>query len=301
MKKRAVIKKKIFHAPPDGIEQYKRIHCVNPNLNAGNRSLSPFVQIIVNTSFSVLLGIWLGIVFAFGLIYWLVGLLWSPVLFTSGMPLDPGMENLLAHVYFSFVAATSIGFGDIVPIGLARILAVIEGAAGLLIFGCMITKLVSNRQEQLVEEIHQITFENRIGRLQTNLHMVLSELQLVSSECKEGDIARKHLISKIESAAMVLSGELRAIHDLLHRPQQNPADAVLVVLLANLVACLSELKYIVDTSDLTSRMSESSMLTEILLTIHSLSNDICADCVAHEYTDELKIWLDLVQEQSSSL
>ena len=76
------------------------------------------------------------------------------------------------------LSATSIGFGDVVPVGPARVIAVAEALAGLLIFGAIVSKLVSRRQEQLIEEIHRVSFENRLGRLRTNLHLALSELRL---------------------------------------------------------------------------------------------------------------------------
>ena len=64
-------------------------------------------------------------------------------------------QGFVTAIYFSFVTALSIGYGDVVPLGLFRIVAIVEGAAGLLIFGCVISKLVSRRQEELTEEIHQ--------------------------------------------------------------------------------------------------------------------------------------------------
>jgi hypothetical protein len=60
-----------------------------------------------------------------------------------------------------------------------RILAVTEGAIGLLIFGCLISKLVSRRQEALVEETHRIAFEDRLDRVRTNLHLVLNDLDTI--------------------------------------------------------------------------------------------------------------------------
>lgn len=266
------------------------------NLKSSNYNYISFVERIVHTSFNTLLGIWLGVVILFGAIYWMFGLLWYPILVQNNVPLEPIISNLWAHIYFSFVTATSIGFGDIVPIGLARFFAIVEGAAGLLIFGGVITKLVSTRHEQLIEEIHLLTFENRIERVQTNLHIVLSELQLLSNECKNSDIPQDRLQSRIESATMVLIGELRAIHDLLYRPQLEPEESVLEALLANLVACLSELKGLIDKLD--DGVDSSSYLKEILSMIRILSNEICADCVPREYDKKLKLWMNRVQEQA---
>src|SRR5205085_7136222 len=130
-------------------------------------------------------------------------------------PVAPTLEGLGTALYFSVVTATSVGFGDVAPLGPARILAAAESAAGLLLLGCVISKLVSRRQEQLVEEIHGLAFENHLGRVRTNLHLVLSELQTLSGACTEAAVSRERLLPRVESTAMVFAGDLRAIHDLL--------------------------------------------------------------------------------------
>jgi hypothetical protein len=205
----------------------------------------------------------------------------------------------VGNIYFSFVTATSIGFGDLLPLGPARVLAVVEGTAGLLLFGSVVTKLVSNRQKQAIEEIHLQTFESRRGRVQTNLHMVLSELQFVSTEFENHGMSQDRLLSRVESAAMVLTGEIKTIHDLLYCPQQIPEEAVFKTILANLVSCLSELKVLVD--ELQNEAGVSPMLNGVLSTIRSLSIEICSDCVPQEHAEELRLLMNRVQEQAKSL
>ena len=50
--------------------------------------------------------------------------------------------------------------------------AVAEAITGLLIFGAVVAKFVSHRQDELMSEIHRVTFEERLDRIETNLHMV---------------------------------------------------------------------------------------------------------------------------------
>src|SRR5438094_520667 len=86
-----------------------------------------------------------------------------PAAAIAGRDVDADARGLLTALYFSFVTATSVGYGDVVPLGFARALAIAEAATGLLLFGCLISKLISTRQEQLIEEIHRTTFEDRLG------------------------------------------------------------------------------------------------------------------------------------------
>src|SRR5262249_15067901 len=144
-------------------------------------------------------------------------------------------------LYFSFVTATSVGFGDVVPVGLARVLAVTESAVTLIIFGCLVSKFVSRRQELLIEEIHRITFEERLGRVRTNLDPVGTELAAVARACSEGRAPRERLMPRIESTVMVYVGELRTVHDLLYRPQDPLDEQVLEGILASVATAFREL------------------------------------------------------------
>ena len=44
----------------------------------------------------------------------------------------------MTALYFSFVTATSVGYGDVVPMGVIRIVAIAEAITGLLIFGSFV-------------------------------------------------------------------------------------------------------------------------------------------------------------------
>ena len=78
-----------------------------------------------------------------GVLYWLVSYVPGQGLREMDLRLlGHGGAELLEALYFSFVTGLSIGFGDIVPVGALRALAVIQGGACLLVFGAIISKLV---------------------------------------------------------------------------------------------------------------------------------------------------------------
>src|SRR6202043_3180782 len=109
-------------------------------------------------------------------------------------------------LYFSFVTATSVGYGDVVPVGVARGIAVAEAVAALLIFGAVVAKFVSRRQDELVREIHRVTFEERLDRVQTNLHLVISELQSIAALCCRPEPRLDQMGSRYESAVLIFAG-----------------------------------------------------------------------------------------------
>ena len=268
-------------------------------MSRGLPGRSRVLHLIQNTSFSLLRGVWLTMVLLWGVIFWIIGLLHEPCLMVGGAPVPSDAGGLGTAAYFSFVTATSVGFGDVVAVGVGRVLAVIEGVAGLLLFGVMVSKLVSHRQEQLITEIHRSTFEQRLGRVRINLHMVLGEFQQLSAECDRATCDPSRMLPRLESTLMVFIGELRTVHELLYKPRQNPEEEVLEALLASLSAVLAEIKEV--KSKLPPEAGTSSLLKKSLGIIRDISATICGECVPTEYAPELKTWMDRIQSISNRL
>jgi len=250
-------------------------------------------------SFRALLGAWLAINLVCGLLYWLISFAPGHGLREQGQPLAHGASALFEAIYFSFVTGLSIGFGDIVPVGAVRVLAVVQGGACLLVFGAIISKLVSGRQEELTEEIHRIAFEDRLGRVRTNLHLVVSEIQDVAALCDEACSTRPGMQTRIESAAAIFAGELRAVHDLLYRPQTVPDEDVLESILAHVEGGMREFTNLL--GGLTSEMRAAPALVTNVRVLAGLANEICGECVPRQYAPHLTVWMDRIQAHAGGL
>lgn len=252
------------------------------------------IDALGNRSIGQLLLLWFWMIVGCGLVYWAAGAWPGHGLRVGTDPVGATWEGLATAVYFSFVTALSIGYGDVTPMGPMRILAIVEGAAALLIFGIVISKLVSRRQEELTEEIHRITFEDRLGRVRTNLHLVLSELQAIAGMRTEASVRPERVLTRVESAATVFAGELQTIHDLLYRPQQTPDEQVLESILANLCAGLRELSDLL--RGLADAPQRSATLQANLRSMAVRANEICGECVPRAYAPALRGWMDRIQE-----
>jgi hypothetical protein len=248
------------------------------------------VELIDRQPTSRLFLLWIALALAFGLTYWAAGLLHHSGLYENGKRLDGSLRGLADAIYFSFITVTSVGYGDILPHGFARVTAIVEAIAGLLIFGAVISKFVSRRQDQVVEEIHRITFDERLDRIQTNLHMVLSELQWVAMMFAEGRVPMERINARLESTALVFSAELRTIHYLLYRPQQAPEETVLAGILAGLSSALNTFEECLHATP--NGHSRSPVLDHAVKDLSHLAGDICATCVPTVYAPTLTVWMD---------
>lgn len=243
--------------------------------------------------------IWLALILVCAVVYWLSGFAGHPVLTEAGRTVAPDWGGLWTAIYFSFVTATSVGYGDVLPVGAARVLAVAEAAGGLMIFGLLVAKFVSHRQDILVRQIHGVTFEERLDRLQTNLHLVVSELLAIGAAFDDGAHATPRIAWRLESTTLVFVGELRAIHHLLYAPPDAPDEPVLAAILANLSSALNIMREVL--LELPSSIGRSPTLEDALKTVSSLAQEICADCVPQVYAPELKSWMDRVQQTALTI
>ncbi len=254
------------------------------------------VDLFERRSTADLVLLWFGTIAACAVIYWLLTLLGLAFLREGDQEVRADVPGFFTALYFSFVTATSVGFGDVVPVGAARAVAIAEAVVGLLMFGAVVSKLVSRRQEEVVHEIHRIAFEDRLDRVQTDLHLVLAELQSIAQSCNSRDAVEEQIRARADSASGICLAELRTIHDLLYRPQVVPEEAELEGILASLSIVLGELRDL-----LRCLSSRSPYLTRNLQAIAALANEICADCVPRRSAPNLREWMDAIQSVAREL
>src|SRR6266852_1804952 len=259
-----------------------------------------FIDALADRSVGSLFRLWIEIVAVFAVVYWLLDWFTPPALLSGGGPLAADAGGFLSALYFSAVTATSVGYGDIVPTGPARAFAIVESAAGLILFGCVVSKFVSRRQEQLIGEIHRIAFEDRLGRVRTDRDLVRTEVQATARMCEGHEMPPRAAAARAESTAMVFVGELRAVHDLLYRPQDTPDEAVLEAILAGLASVFREFNELL-TCVQAQRAERPPALAASLKTMSRLAREICGDCVPREFAPALRSWMDQIQRMAGEL
>jgi hypothetical protein len=262
-------------------------------------SAAAAIDSLANRSVGALFWLWAEIVLVCAVAYWLLTMTGAGTLAAGGVPISPGIRGLAAAVYFSAVTATSVGYGDIVPMAAARVLAIGESIAGLILFGCVVSKFVSHRQEELIGEIHHIAFEDRLGRVRTNLHLVRTEIQATARLCEGREVAPPDAMARVESAAMIFVGELHAVHDLLYRGQRVD-EAMLEAILAGLASVLREFTDLL-ACVAAQRAERTEPLRVSLRTMARLAREICGDCVPREFAPALRTWMDQIQRMAAQL
>lgn len=128
--------------------------------------------------------LWLGLVIAFALAY--LGLhTWSPSNAPSPIEGSTTLRHFANSMYFSIITATTTGYGDILPQGFSKFLAGLQAVLSFFVFGVFISKLVSNRQEIALEQVHKLTFEDVFHNIREGLYIIRKDfdhLMVVAEE-----------------------------------------------------------------------------------------------------------------------
>lgn len=95
------------------------------------------------------------------------------------------IEVVLSSLYFSGVTLTTLGYGDISPIGFGRAVAVLLSMSGLTIIAILIAKISSERQSSLLLLLHTSDVERRMSDFVSQIEAYNQEL---SSSFKDNEI-----------------------------------------------------------------------------------------------------------------
>lgn len=127
--------------------------------------------------------VWIIMIIFYGFIYFYLS--------SSNHHLWNSLEGNLIYsiwdaLYFSFVTATTTGFGDIVPIGLFKAISISEVVTGLLLLAIVTSKFVSIKQDQIMKELYDLSINEKISRLRSSLFLYKQHLNRLSINAQEG-------------------------------------------------------------------------------------------------------------------
>ena len=136
---------------------------------------------------------WIGNVAIFSVAYYALSYAGSQIIYNS-QPLTTTINGLGNSIYFSFITALTLGYGNIAPLGASKALSIIEAIGSITLIGAFISKLVSLKQEEIIQEIQELSFEEATNRALSELYLIRSE----ASDLKEKATHKKFDIKEYE-------------------------------------------------------------------------------------------------------
>lgn len=167
--------------------------------------------------------IWTSIIVVFGFVYYFFT---DSISFLFYAPHNQTVGRVLDSIYFSFITATSTGYGDILPFGFFKIISIFEVIFGLMLLAFVTSKLISIKQDVILSEIYEISFNEKINRLRSSLLVFRQNLGRVINKVEENSL-RKRELNDIYVYASSFEDALNEIDSLVGTSSQHYFKKVL--------------------------------------------------------------------------
>ncbi|MFE7064153.1 potassium channel family protein [Sutcliffiella sp. NPDC057660] len=110
------------------------------NVFASDSRSMPYVS---KETLLLLLLIYFTLLISFGLLYTVLHIEGIPVLVENGIELTGNYFTIFTHsVYFSAVTILTVGYGDVTPIGIGRVIAMAEALIGFVMPAAFVVRVV---------------------------------------------------------------------------------------------------------------------------------------------------------------
>ncbi len=87
--------------------------------------------------------------------------------------------------YFSVITATTLGYGDLIPLGFSKVLAAGEATLGFFVLAVFISKLVSQKQETAIYHVHTLAFQNAFFTTREGFFILRRDCDLIAANAVE--------------------------------------------------------------------------------------------------------------------
>jgi potassium channel LctB len=198
--------------------------------------------------------LWTSVVAGFGFVYRFLS---NDINYLFYVHQGQPVHDIIDSVYFSFITATSTGFGDIIPFGYFKIIAIVEVIFGLVLLAFVTSKLVSIKQNVILNEVYEISFHEKINRVRSSLLLFRQNVGRVIDRIEDKSI-RSREVSDLYTFISSLEDTLNEISMLMKRQGKthftkilDPLDAELIFhSITHSLEKLAELIHILNNSGL---------------------------------------------------
>jgi len=157
------------------------------------------------------IGVWLVSVVFFGIVFFALTFTNHPIT-SNNEPLTRDVIGFGNSMYFSFVTALTIGYNDLVPVGLSKLFVVIEAIISIAILGILIAKIVAVKQEEIMQEVEELSFEESTNSAISELYIFRNDIKTIQENAK----ASKKIINELKNFEQSISMFKLALQNIDH-------------------------------------------------------------------------------------
>ena len=152
-----------------------------------------FIEYLTSLPYRTLFELWIASVFLFAALYLSVTYIPGGLHGLRGIAGESLLQQALDALYFSAVTSTTVGYGDISPIGIAKFFAAVEGFLGFFGVGLLTAKIVSIKQDVVLNHIQKVSFDSFFRDMREDLFIVRRDFDGIMKEARKGSVSEKSL------------------------------------------------------------------------------------------------------------
>lgn len=144
-----------------------------------------FIESLTNLTYATLFLLWIAVILLASLCFVILANT-APMHAPVALVGKPLWIQIVDAIYYSIITGTSVGYGDIVPRGISKVIASVQSISALFVFALFVTKLVSHRQELALDEVHKLTYEDVFHNTREGLYLARKDIDHVLVKLGEG-------------------------------------------------------------------------------------------------------------------
>lgn len=149
---------------------------------------------------------WITLIVAFAVAYWILSYVpGNGPTQLSGIS-DP-FSRFLTAVYFSVVTGATVGYGDIVPLGVSRVFAAVESILSFVLLAIFVSRIASRRQDAAINDIHSLARDSLFNNFRHGLFIARKDLD--------------HLIEKVDAGESLSERDYRNLRTAFRQMQTH--------------------------------------------------------------------------------
>lgn len=231
--------------------------------------------------------LWTGAIFLFGICYHYFSSTTSFLYYNLNNQL---LNSLSDSIYFSFITATSTGFGDIIPFGLFKIMAIIEVVFGLVLLALVTSKIVSIKQNMILSEIYDISLKERVNRMRSSLFLFRQTMARIINNIEDNAVKKRDL-NDLYIYFSSFEDTLTEIKFLLTKSNEYSREVDLLsleLLLTSIVNSLDKLNELINTMNEHQLEWKRDVAVNLIQESLKLSDEIFENCKGSNLPDATK-------------
>jgi hypothetical protein len=151
-------------------------------------------KLVENSSFSGIFYTWIVLIVGFALLGFYLSMAGIAPMVSSSGPISDTIEGFTGALMHSASAATATGISGYSTSGtVGNLIFLLELMVGLVLYGIIIAKLVGYKQDTILDEIHEINYEEAFTNYRRGLSLVRADIVVIIEKIESDNLKHREV------------------------------------------------------------------------------------------------------------